>query len=98
MLASVPAAADQTVGVEFTLVVEPLLTDQASHNDSFGRVSQSVGLGVVAGPGKHQVYSLIKFLSVHFFLKRQSSIKLLQKAAGFLLAALLDTYQAMLWF
>ena len=55
MLASVPAAADQTVGVEFTLVIEPLLTDQASHNDSSGRVSQSMGLGVVAGPGKHQV-------------------------------------------
>jgi len=52
LLASVPAAADQTVGVEFTLVVEPLLTDQASHNDSFGRVGQSVGLGVVAGPGE----------------------------------------------
>jgi len=50
LLASVPAAADQTVGVEFTLVVEPLLTNQASHNYSFGRVSQSVGLGVVAGP------------------------------------------------
>ena len=85
MLASVPAAADHAVGVEFTLVVEPLLTDQASHNDSFGRVRYSVGLGVVAGPGKNQVYSLINFLSVHFFLIGQSSIKTLQKQLYFLL-------------
>ena len=52
LLVSVPAAAYHAVGVEFTLVVEPLLTDQASHNEAFGRVCQSVGLGVIAGPGK----------------------------------------------